>query len=153
MTHGQMDSAAVLRLCNGNEEAMEWVQLGRRYCHEIDDLIDETIPKADARGGLERVCRIGVMAMQVYTHPFFLKHREALSAAMMLNTVNYRDSVLCEAGADWRGQFSDWARHGWIDVVLLVGLICGGYETVINESLALREVAYTLHHDSAGDVQ
>lgn len=150
MTHGQLDASATLRLCNGNKEAMEWVQMGRLYCHEIDDLVDETIPAADTAVGVDRVCRIGMMALHLYTHPFFLKHSEALSAAMMVNTINYRDSVRCEKGNEWQRQFSDWARHGWIGVVQVVGLICSGYDVVAQESLGLWAVAHGLHHDDTG---
>ena len=147
-----MDSQALVRLCNGNQEAMDWLQLCRYYCHEIDDLVDETIPQADKSGGIDRVCRIGALALKLYTHPFFLKHLDALSAVMMLNTINYRDSCHAEASTiPWAQNFSDWARHGGIDVSLVVGEICGGYERTVGESMALRHVAYQLHHDAKGN--
>lgn len=143
-----MDSSAVVRLCKGNAEAFEWIQIGRIYCHEIDDLIDEDVPKANRISAAQRACRIGALALQLYTHPFFLKNMPALRAAMMLNTSNYLDSVEWEeASSEWQRHFSDWARHGWVQVVLVVAEICGGYENMRNESQELTTMAYANHHN------
>ena len=147
-----MDNDAVLRLCNGDVVALDWVQLGRRYCHEIDDLVDEDLPRANVAGGAERACRIGAMAIQLYTHPFFIAHREKLVPVMYLNTIKYADSCRWEkAKEDWKRQCSDWWRHGWLDVCLVVGTICGGYDCARNESAEMWVVAWENHHDVNGD--
>lgn len=143
----------MFRICNGNREAIDWIQLGHAYCHEIDDLIDESVPRADRADAVNRVCRIGAMAIRLYTHPFFLQNSQALASAMMVNTINYRDSVLWEGSdVEWQKTFSDWARHGWIDIVLVVSELCGGYESSASDSLELRALAYTNHHDGSGKV-
>lgn len=140
-----IDRETVIRLCQGNKEALDWIQLGRMYVHEIDDLIDEENTKL-ARA--EQVCKIGALALCLYTHPFFLKNMAVLRSAMMLNTNNYLDSVQWEnSEMEWRKQFSDWARHGWIDIVLVVAEICGGYTNMRNESMELRTMSYLAHHD------
>lgn len=150
MDNRTLDIAALQRVCCGNQEAMEWIQIGRDYVHEIDDLIDEDIPKGQ---GADRVCRIGAMALRLYMHPFFAKHPQALGAAMLVNTINYRDSVKLEKSTvQWQRNYSDWARHGWLDVCKVVAAICGGYDNVANVSLEMLAVAYANHHDDKGEV-
>lgn len=151
MTNDGIDQAQILRMCRGNEEAYQWIQLGRRYVHEIDDLLDNDVPKADRFSATERVSRIGILAIELYTHPFFVKHSQALGAAMVSITNSYTDSVHWEkSGTKWKANFSDWARHGWIDVCLLVAYICGGHQNMRNESAELRAIAFADHHDEHG---
>lgn len=153
MTNEQSDHDQIIRLCRGNKEAIHWVQIGRNYVHEIDDLIDDDIPNANRSGGAERACRIGVLALELYTHPFFVKNSTMLATAMLTNTNNYADSVLWEkSDRQWQRGFSDWARHGWLDVVLVVAYICGGHFNMRSESAELRALSYSDHHDEKGAV-
>lgn len=151
MTSPDVARAQVVRLCNGNHEALQWIQIGRQYVHEVDDLIDIDLPASDIAKGAERMCKIGALAIELYAHPFFAKHSAALGQAMVINTNNYADSVLWEKSEiKWRRDYADWARHGWIDVLLVVAYICGGYEHMRNESQALRSISYDDHHDETG---
>ena len=151
MKNLKTDIKQVERLCRGNKQAVDWILLGSNYIHEIDDLIDEDVPKADRLAAAQRACRIGAIAIQLYSHPFYLCYGAALGAAMLVNTNNYADSVLWEdSKTPWQHSFSDWARHGWLDVILLVAYLCGGYENMRNESLELRTVSYADHHDDCG---
>lgn len=153
MTHCEADQQALLRLTNGNAEAQEWIQLGRLYIHEADDLIDEDVAAGNVRSAADRACRLGAMALDLYTHPFFLKNMAALKYAMLRNLHNYRDSVTWENSVvQWQNQFSDWARHGWLDVCITVGDICGGYDNTCNETLEMRALSYADHHKETGEV-
>jgi hypothetical protein len=153
MTNQELDRDQLLRLCNGNQEAVHWIQIGRKYIRDIDDLIDDDIPKANRASGSERVCRIGALALELYTHPFFVKHSTMLATAMLTNTNNYADSVQWE-GSDtpWQSSFSDWAKYGWIDVLLIVAYICGGRANMRDHSAELRAMSYSNHHDQKGEV-
>lgn len=151
MTHQELDHAAVIRLVNGNMEALDWIQIGRRYIHEGDDLIDIDVANGDTRSAAIRSCRLGAMCLELYTHPFFIKNMAALKYAMLRNLHNYKDSVLCEdSKVPWQKQFSDWARHGWLDVCLTVGDICAGFDNTSNESLEMRALSYAEHHSESG---
>lgn len=153
MTNQQTDMEQLLRICNGNKEAAIWLQIGRRYVHEIDDLIDEDIPKADRVSGGQRACLIGSLAIELFTHPFFIRHSAILATAMMTMTNNYADSLRWEKSqVPWQSGFSDWSRHAWLDVVLIVAYICGGYEAMRNEAAELRAMSYADHHDAKGEV-
>lgn len=150
MTIAEIDHATAKRICNGNEEAFDWMQLGRIYCHQIDDLIDEDLPKAERLRGAARACRIGALALELYTHPFFMKHWRELKTEMLRNTGNYAESVAWEESPhEWQRSFSDWARHGFIDVCLMIAQICGGYDHRMALAQELRTVSYIDHH-SAG---
>lgn len=149
-----MDHNTAKRICNGNEEAFDWMQIGRIYCHEIDDLIDEdTKLEHDVARKLvagAHACRIGAIALDLYTHPFFLKNMATLKEAMMTNTLNYADSVATEESqVEWQRQFSDWARHGWVQVCLTVARICGGFDHAKSLSMELRTMSYVDHHDQS----
>lgn len=151
MTHQDLDNQAVNRLCNNNQEALHWIQIGRQYVHESDDLIDVDVARSDKRGAVIRACRLGALALELYTHPFFLKNIAALKYAMLRNIHAYRDSVLFEGSSvPWQQQFSDWARHGWLEVCTTVGDICAGYDHTANETLEMRAVAFSDHHNEAG---
>jgi len=151
MTHQQLDNDAVVRLCNGDAVALDWVNLGRQYCHLIDDLVDEDLPRANVAGGGERTCKIGALALELYSHPFWMRHWQALKPAMMLNTIKYADSLRWENGKEeWQRQYSDWARHGWLEVCMIVGTLCGGYDCARNESAEMIAVAWQNHHDVNG---
>lgn len=151
MDHQTLDRNAVMRLCNGNVEAVDWIQVGQLYVHEIDDLIDVDLPQGNRPSGAARACRIGALALKLYTHPFWMKHWPALRAVMYLNTLNYQDSVRLEnSTVEWQRNFSDWGRHGWMDVCKVVGEICAGYDHVANQSLEILAAAYANHHDGDG---
>ena len=148
MTIAQLDDIAVKRLCNGIQEAVDWIQLGRVYCHEIDDLIDEDLPKALRQRGAQRACRIGAMAIDLYTHPFFLKNMATLKAAMKTCTHQYAESVAWEESqVEWQKNYADWARHSWLDVCLTVAEICGGWDHRVSVAEELRTVSYVDHHE------
>lgn len=148
MNHNQLDHNSVLRLVNGNMEALSWIEIGRQYIHEADDDIDEQSSKAVA---VDRKCRLGALALELYTHPFFIKNMPALKYAMLRNLHNYRDSVMWEdSEVPWQREFADWARHGWLDVCITVGDICGGYVKTCNETLEARALSYVDHHDQTG---
>ena len=152
MDHQRLDHEAVLRLVNGNMEALEWIQIGRRYVHEGDDLIDVDIAGGSKIAAATRACRLGALALELYTHPFFIKNMPALKYAMLRNLHNYRDSVLLEnSKVPWQKQFSDWARHGWLDVCQTVGDLCAGFDNTCNETLEMRALAYADHHSENGE--
>jgi len=151
MTHEDLDAVSIQRICCGDPEAAQWLQVGRVYCHAIDDLIDEDIPNSHRIRGAERVCVIGALALEVYTHPFFIKHSAALKQAMLTCTNTYADSVRWEhSPVTWQMQYADWARHAWIQVVLTVAGLCGGYTHMRALSEELWAISYADHHNTAG---
>lgn len=155
MTNQTLDQMQLLRLCCGNTEAVQWLSIGHAYIHEIDDLIDEDIPRKSP-GTVERIGRIGMLALQLYTHPFFLRYSGALSAAMITNCNLYMDSVRWEkSDVPWQRNFSAWARHGWVDVALLVGFLCAQPGRDPSAFAHLRreakEIRHSSQHDHAGD--
>lgn len=153
MTIRELDDRIVRRICGQHIEAIEWLQLGRHYIHLIDDVIDEDLPKANREQGAERMCAIGAMAIALYSHPFFIAHREALGQAMLTCTNAYADSVAWEQSeTPWQRQCSDWARHSWIEVALVVAYICGGYENMRGCSAELRAMSWADHHNQTGKV-
>lgn len=178
MTIQEQDQAALHRCCNGNREAMEWLVLWRDYVHLIDDVVDEDLalmprgyhgdPEANqtaAAGedtqprsarinsrGIERVNRVGALAVVLYTHPFFLKNAGALRQVVLNCTNAYADSALWEhSEVDWQRQWADHYRHFGAEMVLAVASICGGYEHMRSFSPELRCICYHEHHLPNGE--
>jgi hypothetical protein len=141
----------VIRICRGNKEAEQWMQLIRIYVHLVDDIIDEDIASANRQRGTERMCALGALNMRLHTHPFFLQNGAALHTAMLSNIVAYADSVAWENETGWKKTCSDWLRHGSIEIVMIIAAICGGYEHMRSVSQELRTLAYEKHHDANGN--
>ena len=139
-----------LRICNGNKEAEDWMQLMRRYIHVSDDLIDEDIPAAKKLSGAERMCSMGALALRMYSHPFYVKNSNALHAIMLINFAAYTQSVKWENEEGWKGVCADWLRHGGIYVLQIIAAICGGYDHMVSFNDELWTLAYDLHHDPEG---
>ena len=127
----------VRRACLNNEEAMQFLLLWSNYVHGIDDLVDE---KTDAE------FRIGlfIQALELYNHPFYLKHRLTLNPIIVLVTNLYADSVAWEQSAEaWQQAFSDHARHAGAEMVLAVAGIVGGYPHMRRLSAETRAVNWS----------
>lgn len=140
----------VSRICAGNTEAEDWMQSMRLFVHLIDDIIDEDLDPQHKQRGAERLCQMGALALHLYTHDFFRKNQGALHGAMLNATMDYANSVAWEDLEGWRGEASDWLRHGSIRVVALIAAICGGYRHARPFSEELWTLAYALHHDKEG---
>jgi hypothetical protein len=146
----EQEHELVKRICKGDTEAEDWMQGIRSYCHLSDDIIDEDIAPIHKKRGAERMCQLGALSIQLYCHPFFRKHQDALYGAMLSNIVAYADSVQWEGEDGWKGVCSDWLRHGGIEIVLIIAAAVGGYAHMRSFSQELRTMAYELHHDQEG---
>lgn len=124
---------------------MEWVALGRTYVHLADDKVDGG--PVDAVAAARRDCRLGALALELYTHPFFVQNMAVLKYAMLRSFHAYEHSVRWEKSElPWQRNYSDWARHGWLDVCLTVGDICSGYDRTAAEYPEMMAMAYANHH-------
>ena len=142
MDHSQ---SALNRATCGIFEAQEFLLLWRAYVHEIDDIIDGDRPQPEA------ILATFASAAMLYSHPFYLKHLQALRQVVLNCTNAYADSVAWEhSDVDWRAQFADHYRHFGAEMVLAVAGICGGYSHMRAISLELRAVCYNEHHDHDG---
>lgn len=152
MTKLLTDVKLIQRICRGDNEAMDFIaNHWTGYCHEIDDIIDGERTKPD------EILATFARAIELYTHPFFVKHGVALRQVAWNVTLMYAQTVEWEkrpAGevleGSWRQQWADLHRHCSIEMVVAVATICGGYlhaRAVVPE---LRVMAYNEHHDQEG---
>ena len=136
-------------ICRGNEEALDFLRLWNRYCHDIDDLIDETIDPDP-----ERILALLAKAALLYGHSFWVKNAAVLVPIVQQITSDYAESVAWErANEPWKAQWADHLRFAGNMMVETVGRIVGGYEHVRKYSGALRSLAYAEHHDKEGKPQ
>jgi hypothetical protein len=146
MSGKELFDQALARACLNDAEAMSFLRLWSGYVHGIDDLIDEPGMTNEAKIGLF------IQALQVYNHPFYLKHRTSLNPIIIGVTNLYADSVAWEKSPDaWKQAFSDWARHAGAEMVLAVANLAGGYAHMRRISLELRTVNYCEHHNEKGE--
>lgn len=133
------------RACAGRPDAMSFLALWREYVHAIDDVEDvETTPEFRQR--------IYVLALELYTHPFFRAH-EARLKQVVLNCANaYADTLAWEQSpVDWQRQWADHYRHFGAEMVIAVAQLCGGYDHGRLLSLELRQICWREHHDPDGN--
>lgn len=146
MTAFEEDLAALKRCCRNNEEAMQWLTLWRAYVHGIDDIVDGDDDSPEA------VLGTFAGAVELYTHPFFLKHAARLKQIVLNCTNAYADTVAWEKSKEaWQRNFSDHYRHFGAEMVLAVATICGGYAHARSISLELRAICWLEHHDEHGN--
>lgn len=144
MNAQQFDQHALEHACLGNPAAMAWLRLWREYVHAIDDIEDEeTTPEFRQR--------TFVLALELYTHPFFRQHEERLKQVVLNCTNAYADTLAWEKSPiEWQRQFADHYRHFGAEMVIAVAQICGGYDHARGFSLELRTVCWLEHHNKDG---
>jgi hypothetical protein len=132
-------------ISKGNAEAVDFLTRWGAYVHGIDDLIDEV---SDNEFKISLFAR----AIEIYTHPFFLKNIIALRQVALHANNLYADSVACEKSeVKWEKDFADWARHSPTEMVLAVANIAGGYDHMRAVSMEMRKLCYNEHHDDKGN--
>lgn len=137
----------VKRICANNPEAMDFIaNHWAPYCHEIDDIIDGERLRSEAI--LETFAR----APMLYSHPFYLKHLDALRAVVLNVTNIYCQTVQWEGSKlEWQRQWADHHRHCSSEMVMAIAQICGGYAHARATMEELRVMSYHEHHDLRGD--
>lgn len=141
----EQDQKALERVCCGNVPAMAWLNLWREYVHAIDDIEDEkTTPEFRQR--------VYVLALELYTAPFFRAHEARLKQVVLNCTNAYADTLAWEKSAvPWQREFADHYRHFGAEMVIAVAQICGGYDHARGLSLELRATCWLEHHNKNGE--
>lgn len=147
MTKIEIANKTISRACLGNEEAMHWLNMWGTYVHAIDDIEDT---KTDAEFRLKTFA----LAVELYTHPFFLKNIDRLKQIVLSCTNAFADSVEWEkSDEEWKRNFADHYRHFGVEMVLAVAGICAGpraYEHMRSISLEYRTICWCEHHTQDG---
>ena len=147
MTKTQYDIELLRRVCNGNEQAMDFLaNHWSPYVHQIDDIMDGDRPvKRDQ-------LKTFALAAKLYAHPFYLANLPSLQMIALLVTATYADVVDWETSDDaWKRNWVDAYRHCGMDMVIAVALICGGIDHAFAISQEQRAVCWTEHHGKNGE--
>lgn len=132
------------RCCAGDAAAMAFLRLWHEYVHAIDD-VEDTATTAEFRQ------RIYILALELYTHPFFRANEARLKQVVLTVGNAYADVLAWEASPiPWQAQWADHWRHVGAEMVIAVAQICGGWDHARAISREQRLVNYTEHHDAAG---
>ncbi len=130
----------ILDVCKGNTEAVDFLNRWSAYAHGVDDLIDETTDN-------EFKIALFARAIEIYSHPFYLKNLIALRQVALHANNMFADSVAWEkSDVKWQKDFADWGRHAATEMVIAVANIIGGYDHMRAVSLEMRKLCYTQHH-------
>lgn len=146
MNRYAFDVAKIDRFTLGNAEAADFlVRHWSPYCHEIDDIIDgeRTTPEA--------ILSTFARAVELYSHPFYLKHLAELKRLVLIINNSYADVVAWEKSPDaWQRAWADHHRHVAMEMGIAVAQICGGYDYARQLSQEQRAICYHDHHDRNG---
>jgi len=146
MNRVQLDEQLLQRVTCGNAEAADFLaNHWSPYVHEIDDIIDGDRPAP------EDILATFARAIEVYSHPFYLRHMAELKRLLLVINNLYADTVAWEKSSEaWKREFADHNRHCGMEIVVAVAQICGGYEHARRISAEQREICYHDHHDNQG---
>lgn len=125
------------RACCGNAEALNFLGKWASYVHNIDDAIDGDVP------GPEHLLATFAQAIEIYSHPYYLRHISALKPIAIMITSTYADSVEFErSDVEWKRQWADQFRHVGKVMVEAVATLCGGYDTLRSVSQELNAMCH-----------
>ncbi len=135
-------------VCNGNAVALDWLCRWHRYCHEIDDIIDDS-----QWHDRERMLALFVSMNDLYSHPFYVQHCQRLQPVVMLATGTFADSIKFERSKQlWQRQWAEVMRHCGNLMIDAVAFICGGYQHQRKLSAAFLAMCFCNHADKHGVV-
>lgn len=147
MNRLELDVRLLERVCNGNQEAMDFLaNHWGPYVHAIDDIIDgdDNSP--------EHILNTFARAAVLYGHPFYVRNRQELQRLVLVITNMYADSVAWEKSrVEWQQVWADHNRHVGMEMVVAVAQLCGGYEHGRAISAEQRLICYHDHHTPAGE--
>lgn len=147
MTRMELSATAIHRACLGNPEAIEWLSMWSPYVHGIDD-VEDGPTTSDFR------IKLHGQALELFTHPFFLKNLDRLKQVVINCNNAYADVVDWEkSDQKWKKEFADHYRHFGVEVVLTVASICAGRnwpDHLRSISAEFRTTCWVEHHDREG---
>ena len=145
ITPAQMEAAFADRICLGNEAAKDFLLLWSQYVHAIDDIEDEETTS-------EFRLKTFALAIEVYSHPFYLTNLSRLKQVALNCTNAYADVVKWEKSeVPWQKEFADHYRHFGCEMPMAVASIVGGYAAMRAVSLEFRTACYVDHHKGNGE--
>ncbi len=129
-------------ICAGNVQAFEFINLWLKHAHFVDDIIDKEVPQQD-------IVRSYVEAQYLFTHPFFLEHRDRLYSLHILSAVAYVNSNDLELTHE---KLSDSLRSFGSHLLVLVAGICAPegepvFDRMCRLGLEIHKQSWSLHHD------
>jgi hypothetical protein len=134
-----------IELTNGDTIAADWMIKWVKYCHAIDDLIDEVFSP-------ELLLDVLAQAVELYSHTFFIAHVNHLRPIVIAVTNCYADSVRWERSEDRaERQMADVLRLAGVEMYCIVAGICGGYSHMRKVSGQVRKHTWNANHDAAGN--
>lgn len=133
-------------LCLNNVEAMRFSELWFRYCHRIDDIVDNM---EDGRPTTppEEIIESYVMAAVLYNLPFYVQNRDMLFPVVLSVTNAYADSVAWEKSpVNRRRVIADVLRCCGNEMLFVVAMVVGGWSHVRKMSPMIRDRSWVLQH-------
>jgi hypothetical protein len=128
-----------------NIDAVNWVLAFVTYCHAIDDIIDNDIPKDKSRQ--EFIIKTFEFSEILFTNVFYLQHINILRPLVKMTANTYADSVQWEdSPIEYKRKIADVLRQMGNEVILAVIEIVKGVGVRREVSMKFRELSWLAHH-------
>lgn len=121
-------------VANGDDEAFKFITLYTKYCHEIDDLVDESFI-------VEDLMKSQVSLSCVFSCEFFKKYFSILFTQIHLAGETYQASETTEKDT----ALGEFLSHEGNNVLRTVALLTGGYRHLVDVSQQIRLLTYEEH--------
>lgn len=122
--------------CNGNHDALTWLNTFHELAHLADDLVDEVF-------SAEGLGRLLVTNIALCSLPFWFAWHAELRPILNQTCSNWLDSVELERRPQaWAREYANTLRLCGNDLVIAVARICGGWEHSRKIALSVRELAW-----------
>lgn len=132
-------------IANRDPSAGEFMNLWHQYCHRVDDCIDENLWDA------ERLLALFMLACEVYSSPFYVRHCASLRMPALIATSVYADSINFERSPElWKRQWAEVMRHAGNDMAYAVAMITGGWKHLRKIGRPLWAASYIYRADRYG---
>lgn len=140
MSPQELFSKHASNIVKNDQEALSFLASWIAYIHAVDDIEDE-------KTTTEHRMSTFIKAMELYTHPFFLKNAFALKQVIYSITSQYADSIQYKNSVhEFQRQYAEVARHCGAEMMLAVATIVGGYEHMRSISHEVRTFYWAKEH-------
>lgn len=122
-----------------DSECIEFLKLYTRYCHEIDDMVDEHFC-------VENLIKTNNDLIRLMTCKYFIRNQQFLVGQLYLAAEAYLASEELKTSSKYEERLcANYLSHEGNSMLLTVALLQGGFEHLRKVAMQVRKLTYLEH--------